>query len=248
MPENGLTLPELPNIVNFLAEKIKNPAISNFLKTWINIIFSLIISCILISIAFIAARKKKTIPSRFQCAVETFVSGVDGFVCGILGSKGRRFTPFIGTLFIYIITMNLSSLIPFLKASTTSWSVTLALALVAFVYIQYTAFKELGVLGYIDSMMERPRGIIAFSVVIPLLMLFIHIISELVKPISLSLRLRSNVWGDDVLLAIMAGFGIGGLPLLLFNTILTIVAGIVQAVVFSLLVTIYIAMVMPEEE
>ena len=75
-----------------------------------------------------------------------------------------------------------------------------------------------------------------------------HIVSELIRPISLSLRLRSNVWGDDMLLAIMAGFGVKGLPLLFFNTLIVILAGIVQAVVFCLLSTIYFALAIPHEE
>jgi len=74
------------------------------------------------------------------------------------------------------------------------------------------------------------------------------VMGELVKPLSLSLRLRSNIWGDDMLLAIMAKFGLPGLPMLLFNTILAIIAGVVQAVVFCLLTTIYFALILPHEE
>jgi F-type H+-transporting ATPase subunit a len=88
----------------------------------------------------------------------------------------------------------------------------------------------------------------AFSVVMPLLMLFVHIVSELVRPISLSLRLRSNIWGDDMLISLMAGFGIKGMPLLLFNSMLAIVASVVQAAVFCLLTTIYFALVLSREE
>ena len=88
----------------------------------------------------------------------------------------------------------------------------------------------------------------AFSVVMPLMMLFLHIVSELVRPISLSLRLRSNIWGDDMLLSLVAGFGIKGLPLLLFNMVLTVLASIVQAGVFALLTTIYFTLVLSHEE
>ena len=75
-----------------------------------------------------------------------------------------------------------------------------------------------------------------------------HVISELVRPISLSLRLRSNIWGDDILLAVLAGFGLKGVPLLLFNMILVIIASIVQAVVFTLLTTIYFALILVHEK
>jgi F-type H+-transporting ATPase subunit a len=79
-------------------------------------------------------------------------------------------------------------------------------------------------------------------------MFFLHIVSELVRPLSLSLRLRSNIWGDDMLLAVAANFGIGGIPLLFFGALLAIIASVVQAIVFCLLTTIYFAFIMEYTE
>jgi len=213
-----------------------------------NVIFSLIIVAVISLLAYFASRRPKLVPGRLQAAAELFVGGIDDFVCGILGPKGRAYTPFIGTLFIYILLMNLAGLIPFMKSSTSSWSTTLALALCVFVYVQYTGFRELGFIGYMDHLLGRPRGIMAMTVVFPLMMLFMHIITELVRPISLSLRLRSNIWGDDMLLGMLAGFGLKGVPLLLFSTFLTIIASIVQTVVFCLLTTIYLTLIINEED
>jgi F-type H+-transporting ATPase subunit a len=239
---------EIPNLITLLAEHIKSPAIAKCLYEWENIIFSIIAVAVISFIAYLASRKPKLVPSRLQAAFEVLVSGVDNFVCGIIGPKGRMYTPFIGTLFIYILFMNLFGLVPFMKSSTTSWSVTLALAITVFIYVQYAGIKELGFLGYIDHLLGKPRGIMAFSVVMPLMMLFLHVVSELVRPISLSLRLRSNIWGDDMLLSLMAGFGVKGIPLLLFNSVLALLASVVQATVFCLLTTIYFALVLSHEE
>jgi F-type H+-transporting ATPase subunit a len=96
--------------------------------------------------------------------------------------------------------------------------------------------------------MGKPRGFLAFTLFIPVIMLILHIVSEIIRPVSLSLRLRSNIWGDDMLLAFLAGFGIKGLPLLLFNGLITILASLVQAVVFCLLTTIYFALILTGEE
>lgn len=222
--------------------------LTNFIKPWENVIFSFIVICVLSLTAYFALRKSSVIPGRLQNAMEACAGAIDDFVCGILGPKGRKYTPFIGTLFIYIIFMNLAGIIPFMKSSTASWSTTFALALCVFIYVQYTALKEQGIKGYIDHMMGKPRGFLAFTVFIPLLLFFVHILSELIRPISLSLRLRSNIWGDDMLLAIMAGFGIKGIPLLFFNTLLVILACVVQALVFCLLSTIYFALAVPHEE
>ena len=239
---------ELPNLVTLLAEHLKSAAITQYLYGWENTIFSVIVIAVISAVSYLAYRKISAIPSRLQCAFELFVSGVDDFVCGIIGPRGRAYSPFIGTLFIYILFMNLLGLVPFMKSSTTSWSVTLALALIVFAYVQYAGIKELGFLGYIDHLLGKPRGIMALSIVMPLMMLFLHVVAELVRPISLSLRLRSNIWGDDMLLSLMAGFGIKGIPLLLFNSVLAILASVVQAVVFCLLTTIYFALVLSHEE
>jgi len=248
MNGEGLVQPELPNFISVLEGALRGTPWAAFLGLWANVIFSLVIVALILAVALLASRRPRLVPGRLQNAVEVFVEGVDSFVCGVMGPRGRKFTPFIGTLFIYILCMNLAGLVPFMKSPTSSWSTTLALALCVFVTVQYTAVKELGLFGYLDVLAERPRGAMALSVVFPLLMLFLHVVSELVKPITLSLRLRSNIWGDDLLLAVLARFGILGVPLLLLSTVLTIIAAIVQAVVFCLLTTIYFALILVEEE
>ncbi|MFA5096039.1 MAG: F0F1 ATP synthase subunit A [Candidatus Omnitrophota bacterium] len=249
MAEAGHIQHELPNLVSLIADKLgRGTHLGALALLWENVIFSLLIVLVITVIACLAGRKAKMVPGKAQNALELVAGGLDDFIRGILGDKGRRYTPFIGTLFIYILFMNLSGIIPFMKSPTSSWSTTLALAICVFVYVQYTAVREMGFLGYLDHMMGRPRGILAFSVFIPLMMLILHIVSELVWPISLSLRLRSNIWGDDLLLSVLAGMGLGGVPLFVFSALLAILAALVQAVVFSLLTTIYFALVLTHEE
>jgi len=248
MSENS-GIPELPNIFAILAEKFPGNVFFKFIYLWENVSFSLLIVLVLGILAFFACRRRSFMPgNRLQAAVEMIVEGLDDFVCGIMGPKGKRFTPFIGTLFIYILCMNLSGLIPFMKSSAASWSTTLALALCVFFYVQYTAIRELGFLGYLDHLAGQQRGVLAFTIILPLFMLILHILTELIRPISLSLRLRGNIWGDEVLIALLAGFGIKGLPLLFFNMLMGILASVVQASVFCLLTTIYLALVLNHEE
>jgi len=241
-------MPELPDIFAVLAEKFPANPFFKFIYLWEHVSYSLIIVLLLGTLAYFASKKKNLIPDRLQNCAEVIVGGLDDFVCGILGPKGRKYTPFIGTLFIYILFMNLSGLIPFMKASTASWSTTLALALCVFFYVQYTALKELGFLGYLDHLAGKPRGVLAFTVIMPLFMFFLHIITELIRPVSLSLRLRGNIWGDEILIGLLSGFGIKGLPLLFFNMSMAVLTAIVQALVFCLLTTIYFALVLTHEE
>jgi len=238
----------LPNIVSILAASFPGTPFAKFLLAYENIIFSWISAFVIIILVLLASHKISLIPRGLQNFFELFVETIDEFVCGVIGPKGRRFTPFIGTLFIYILFMNLSGLIPFFKSATSSWSITLALALCVFIYVQYCALKEMGLFGYLDHLAGNPRGFIAYTLFVPLLMFFVHVISELVKPLSLSLRLRSNVWGDDFLLYFLTGMGLQGIPLLLFSSLLTVIAGIVQAMVFSLLTTVYFALVVENQE
>ena len=240
--------PELPNIITFLAEKLQGTPFGQPLRQWENMIFAWGVLIFIAVVGYLAARNCKMMPGKLQNLGELVAGGIDDFVCGILGPKGGKYTPFIGTLFLYIIIMNLLGLVPFMKASTSSWSVTLALALCVFVYVQYSAFKNLGFLGYFDHLMGRPRGVMAATIILPVFMFFMHFVSEMVRPLTLSLRLRSNMWGDEVVLAIMSRFGIEGLPLLFFNTLLGLLKCVVQAVVFCLLTTIYFALVVAHEE
>lgn len=241
-------VPESANIIALLAKNFPTNSLLQFAYLWENISYSLVIVLVLGILAYFASRKISLVPGRLQNCAEVIVGGLDDFVCGIIGPKGRRYTPFIGTLFIYILCMNLSGLIPFLKAPSASWSTTLALALCVFFYVHYTAIKELGFLGYLDHMAGKPRGVLAFTVIMPAFMFVLHVITELIRPISLSLRLRGNMWGDEVLIALLSRFGIAGLPLLVFNMLMATLTAIVQATVFCLLTTIYFALVLNHEE
>lgn len=239
--------PELPDLTTILAEKFPNNTFFHYLYIWQPIVYSLLVVCVLVLVSYLGTRKISFIPGRLQGALEILVGGLDDFICGILGPKGRKYTPFLGTLFVYILFMNLWGIIPFMRSATANWSITLALALCVFCYVQYTAIREMGFLGYLDHMAGRPRGALALSVLLPLLLLVMHILSELIKPISLSLRLRSNIWGEDVLLAVLAGFGVSGIPLVLVNMLAMLLTAVVQAVVFTLLSTIYFALILTHE-
>jgi F-type H+-transporting ATPase subunit a len=247
MVETSAVQPELPDIFKVLAENFSSLPLGRYLYLWENIVFSLCIVFLLSMIAYVAGRKPALVPGRLQNAVEVVIGGLDDFVCGILGPQGRKYVPFIGTLFIYIFCMNITGLIPFLKSPTASWSTTLALSLCVFAYVQYTGLKELGLRGYLDHLAGKPRGAMAYTLIMPLFIFTLHVIAEVIRPLSLSLRLRSNVWGDELLLAVLAGFGLKGLPLLLFNMAMSLLMAVVQTVVFCILTTIYFALVLNHE-
>jgi len=247
--------PELPNFVTVLHHLFLGTSFADFIHKWENLIFSLIAAGILIVIARLASRKPAMVPGLFQNTVEYVVEELEKFIVGVLGPRGKEFVPFLGTLFLYILTMNLLGLIPLMKSPTSNLNTTVALAICVFLYVQYTGIRKNGIIGYIDHLMGQPRDLIGI-VLVPL-MFPLHIVEELAKPLSLSLRLFGNVTGEDVLLYIFIGLGLGilgfthlpiGLPLQLPFIFLAMLTSLIQALVFMLLSTIYFALMLPHEE
>jgi F-type H+-transporting ATPase subunit a len=206
--------------------------------------------------AMVATRNPKMVPGKLQNLAEMVVEGLYNFIVDILGPRyGPRYVPFLGTLFVYILVMNLFGLIPFMDSPTSNLNVTVALALIVFIYAQYIGFRELGVVGWVDHMAGSPRTMIGWLLV-PL-MLPIHLMGELAKPISLSCRLFGNIFGEDMLLVAFASLGITvlafaniplGLPLHLPFLFLALLTSTLQALVFTVLSTIYFLLMLPHDD
>ena len=248
-------IPELPNVITLAGHGWHELPIVSWLHRWENLVFSVAVASTLAIIAWRYARKPAAIPQGWQNLLELLVEGIDQFVQSILGPRGRHYTPFVGTLFLYIWFVNLSGLIPGMKSSTSNLNTTVGLALVVFGYVQWIGIRSQGLLGYFDHLAGSPRDLVGWLLV-PL-MLPIHVLGECIKPLSLSLRLGFNVFAEDVLLAVLVGLGIAagaalhspiGLPLQLFVVPLVLIFSTVQALVFSLLSTVYIALMLPHEE
>lgn len=243
------------NIIAVLRTLNPHAAWSGFLEHYEVLVFSFLIALILIAVAFAASRSPHMVPSGLQNAVEMVVEGLSNFIIDIIGPRnGPRFVPFLGTLFIYILAMNLFGLIPLMHSPTASLNVTVALALTVFVYVQFIGFKELGPLGWIDHMLGSPRDLTGW--LLAPLMLPIHILGELAKPISLSCRLFGNVFGEDMLLVAFASLGIAmvpfksvpfGIPMHALFFPLALLGSALQAMVFTVLSSIYILLMLPHE-
>ncbi|MBN1504278.1 MAG: F0F1 ATP synthase subunit A [Candidatus Eisenbacteria bacterium] len=247
--------PEVPNIVTILYDQFSSYGFAQFLHHWENVFFSVLIAILLGVVSYVASRRPAVIPRGLQNFMEWVVEGLNSFVCGILGREGSRYVPFLGTLFIYILCMNLFGLIPGMKSPSSSIDTTAALAITVFAYVQYTGVRRLGILGYLDHFAGNPRDVIGILLV-PL-MFPLHIISELAKPLSLSLRLFGNILGEDVLIAVFVGLGVTmvaflhlpvGIPLHFPFVFLAMLTSVVQALVFASLSTIYFLMMLPHEE
>ncbi len=243
------------NIVALIAGANHGAPWAAFLEHYEILVFSLLVALLLLLVSFLAGRNAKMIPSGLQNVVETLVEGLQDFIVGILGPKqGPRFLPFLGTLFLYILAMNLFGLIPFMHSATANLNVTVALALIVFVYVQFVGFRELGPLGWADHMLGSPRDLTGW--LLAPLMLPIHLLGELAKPISLSCRLFGNIFGEDMLLVAFASLGVAmlpfqqvpfGVPMQAIFYPLLLLGSLLQAMVFTVLSSIYILLMLPHE-
>jgi F-type H+-transporting ATPase subunit a len=248
--------PEFPNIIEILHQTYQgHNVLINFLFQFRIVFFSTIVWLILGLLAYLAFRKRTLIPSPIQNFMEWVVESLANMITGVLGERGKRFVPFIGTLFVYIFAMNLFGLIPGMFSPTSKLNTTLALALCVFLYVQYTGLRSFGILGYMHHLAGSPKSGVEWALV-PL-NLPLHIIGELARPVSLSLRLFGNITGEDMLLAIFATLGVSvlsfthlpiGLPLQLPFIFLAILTSFVQALVFTLLTTIYFSLMSTHDE
>src|SRR5579884_3436977 len=130
--------PEAANFVSLIREAIGEGPVAEFLHHYENVIFSALIILVLIALARFAARKRELVPGKVQNLGEMVVEGLSNFFGGILGPQGKPYIPFLGTLFLYIFSMNVFGLIPGMKSPTSSINTTLALGLTVFVVVQYT--------------------------------------------------------------------------------------------------------------
>ena len=259
--EDGQESLEPPNIISVLHHYFPESGVVELLHHVELPLFSLVAVLGLALCARMASRNPALVPGTIQNAVEMAVDSLDQFVMGVMGSMGRKFTPFIGTLFLYILAMNLMGIIPGMHSPTSNINTTIALAIVVFLYVQYTGIRSLGVLGYLDHLAgsPRPKGIAGYLICcisVPF-NLVIHVSGEFTKPLSLSVRLFGNIFGEDVLIGQMVLLGIAalsfihspvGIPLQFPFYLLAMLTIVIQAVVFSLLSVIYLFLMLPHHE
>ncbi len=181
-------------------------------------------------ISLLVTRNLKERPGRLQNLLEIAVSGLDSFFSGILGREnGRKYLFFLGPLFCFIILSNYSGLIPgvgiskYVKAPTSSLSVTLGLGIVTFVFLQAAGIHA-GAKHYLKHFLTP---------VVPLLLL-----DELIKPASLALRLFGNIFGEETVMENLYHLLPIGAPIIMM--VLSLLFCAIQAIVYTMLTASYL--------
>ncbi len=197
-----------------------------------------VITAVLTVLSIIATRNMKDVPGVMQNLAEQAVMKLHGYFSDILGRKlTDKYYPVLATFFVFIIVCNYSGLLPGaghyagFKVPTASLSVTAALAVVAFFLIHTVGVKERGWKGYLKSFL---------SVMLPL-----TLIEQLVRPFSLALRLFGNLYGEEMVTENLYSIFPFIVPLVM--QVLSLLFCLIQALVFTMLLSIYIGEAAEEE-
>ncbi len=206
---------------------------------------SLAVILLLTLLSLMATSNIGRIPRGVQNFMEWAVEGLENFCVDTIGPDGRQYTPFVGTCFLYIVVMNLWGLIPLMMSPTSSLNTTIALGLCAIVFVHFYALKANGLKVWASHFVGEPLWLAP-------LMIPLHIVGELARPLSLSLRLYGNIFGEEMVIAILAGMSpwiiphLVALPVQLPMMLFGVFTSFLQALVFSMLVAIYIKVTVGE--
>ena len=225
---NKIFSPPLVYLLNLLGIKVTNP--EKLIPP--HVVMSIIVMIFLILFFGLSSRKLKIFPTPLQSILELIIEAFESLLVDVIGEEGKKYLPLVGTLGLFIFFSNILGLIPGFMSPTSNLNVPVGCAVVAFIYYHWQGVKKHGFLGYLKQF-AGPIPLLA-PLIIP-----IELISHFSRPLSLSLRLFGNIFGEELLILIIASLFPFILPLPFMA--LAIFTGLVQAFVFVVLTTIYIA-------
>jgi F-type H+-transporting ATPase subunit a len=205
---------------------------------------SLFMTAVIVAITLfltLSMRRRSLVPGRWQSLAEIFYEFIAGMIRDNVGPEGRKYFPFIFTLFMFILFGNLIGLIPYSFTFTSHIIVTFGIAMAVFVGVTIIGFVKH---GWRFFGLLLPQGVPWY--IAPLLVP-IELLSYFTRPVSLSLRLFANMTAGHTMLKVFAGFvaaiGMFGFVPLIFVAALTgleFLIACLQAYVFTILSCIYL--------
>jgi len=185
--------------------------------------------------------RRAMVPGRWQSVAELWYEFIAGMLRETVGAEGRRYFPFVFTIFSFIVMSNLMGMLPYSYTVTSHIAVTGALAITVFVLVTAIGLKRHGLhfLGFFV-----PKG-----VPIPMLLLVvpIEVLSYFMRPVSHSVRLFANMTAGHTMLKVFGGFvvqmgvfGVLPLALIIALTGLEVAIAVLQAYVFTILTCLYL--------
>jgi F-type H+-transporting ATPase subunit a len=202
---------------------------------------TLLAALLMVVVAIVSVQGMKLVPRGLQNVMEVYLEGVINMGAGVFGEeRARKYLPLIATIGLFVFVSNMMGIIPGFESPTSNINLTLALALIVFIYYNFEGIRTQGFVHYFAHFMGPVK-------ILAPLMFPIEIISHISRIISLSFRLMGNVKGDDMFLMVLLMLVPWIVPLPAF--FLLFFFGILQTFIFMILTYVYLAgAVMIEEE
>ncbi len=202
-----------------------------------NVTYAFLASIILVVMALMVKGSLRLVPRGFQNFVEMIVEAIYKLVDENIGHHfAKTFFPFICTIFIYILICNFMGLVPGFTSATSNVNTNAAMAVPVFLATHYYGIRVHGT-KYINHFLGPIRSIAALPLMI--LMFVIEIIGHFARPLTLTVRLFGNMVAKHILLLVLAILAPWIIPTAILG--LGVLVSVVQALVFALLSTLYLA-------
>ncbi len=202
-----------------------------------HVTFTWVVMAILVVAGALGTRALKAVPGPLQNLAEVTIEAFQSLLDQMIGHQGRQFLPLVGSLGLFILTANLLGNIPGVPAPTANLNTTAALAVTVFVWYNLAGIRKHGLVKYLKH----------FSGPIPWLapiMFPIEFFGHLARPISLSVRLFGNIFGEESVVVILLSLAWLVMPYLIWLGImlpLSLFTAVVQTFIFIMLTMVYIA-------
>lgn len=197
-----------------------------------HVIMAMLATLALILFFKLAARNLQVFPAKMQAMLESLYLFFRGIIDEMIGAEGRKFVPVLGTLGLFIALCNLLGLLPEMASPTANLNVPAGCAVFIFLYYNAQGVKRHGFLGYLKHF-SGPKWWMS-PIFFP-----IEIISQFSRPLSLTVRLFCNIFGEDLVIIIIVSLTpfIAPLPMMA----MAIFTSLLQAYIFIMLSSVYLA-------
>ena len=218
---------------------------NNVVQYWVPVLWGVIVLALVLIVFGSAIQREKhaRVPKSilFRIAEHIYLF-IEQMCLNVIGPHGRKYIPFVGTMFVFVLFSNLFGLTG-LPSPTAHLSINIGLAVTVFLYVQYEGIRANGPLGYLKHFWG-PLAMIG-----PL-MFVVEVVSEFAKVVSLSVRLYGNMYGEHEVNAMFRDLvHVGGFPVPLNAPLLllAIFTCLIQALVFGILTAIYLGLMTSHE-
>lgn len=192
------------------------------------------IMVVLALVGWLSCRHLKIYPGRWQTAIELLITSIDEQIGDIIHDKKMHFLPLIGTFFIFIAIANLADLLPGISAPTAVLETPAALAMITFFSVHYVGIRSRGLRGYLKSYLKPNIILLPFT-----------LLSQFTRTFSMMIRLFGNMMSGQFLIGLLLAFAGLFVPIPLM--VLHILISLLQAYIFAILATVFIAAAIADE-